>query len=66
MYHIKWPCGIAAGRIDGKCPQMILPGSRVTSYKSTKRKLALNYNTDDETEEDADDNNGSDRKQQGW
>ena len=39
---------------------MILPASRLTSYKSTNRKLALNDDTDDTTEEDEDDNNDSD------
>ena len=39
---------------------MILPASRLTSYKFTNRKLALNNDTDDKTEEDEDDNNDSD------
>ena len=51
------------GKVDckiGKCPYVILPASKLTSCKSTKRKLALNYDTYDESEENEDEYNDRD------
>ena len=53
-------CGKVDCKIEGKCPYVILPASKLTSCKSTKRKLALNYDTYDESEENEDEYNDRD------
>ena len=46
---------------------MPLPASKLILCKSTKRKLALNYDTDDKTEEVENDYNGNDsNKKAAW
>ena len=41
-------CGRSSCRTDGQHLQMILPATKLTSCKSKKRKIALNYDTDGE------------------
>ena len=57
--------GKTACKNNIKLPQMILSASKLTSWKSTKRKLALlNYDRDDETVKDEDNYNDSDNDEQ--
>ena len=53
-------CEKAARSIDGKCPQIILLASKLTSRKSVKEERSLNCDTDDETQEDKNDFGGND------